>query len=84
MTELSQQDGFVFYQRPNDDEILFLSGNWVKIDLHSKPTLNGFIISNADKSVSYYLEGKAEFISSTFKLNSESSSAEHQELAKKT
>ena len=84
MTELSQQDGFVFYQRPNDDEILFLSGTWVKIDLNSKPTLNGFIISNADKSASFYLEGKAKFILSAYKLNIENSSPKQQELAKKT
>jgi len=84
MTELSQQDGFVFYQRPNDDAILFLSGTWVKIDLNSKPTLNGFIISNADKSASFYLEGKAKFTLSAFKLSLESNSPKRQELDTKT
>ena len=84
MTELSQQDGFVFYQRPNDDEILFISGTWVKIDLNSKPALDGFIISNADKSASFYLEGKAKIILSGYKLTLNSSSLKHQELDKKT
>ena len=84
MNELSQEDGFIFYQRPNDDKILFLSGTWLKIDLTSKPTLNGFIISNADKSASFYLEGKATFIYSAFKLSIESNSPKQQELAKKT
>ncbi len=45
MTELSQQDGFVFYQRPNHDEIYFISGTWVKIDLNSKPTGGGINFS---------------------------------------
>ena len=84
MTELSQQDGFVFYQRPNHDEIYFISGTWVKIDLNSKPTLNGFIISNADKSVSFHLEGKAKIILSEYKLSLESNSLQGQELDKKT
>ena len=83
MTELSQQDGFVFYQKPNDNEIHFISGTWVKIDLNSNPTLNGFIISNADKSASFYLEGKAEFILSAYKFSLESSSPKRQELDKK-
>jgi len=84
MTELSQQDGFVFYQRPNDHEILFISGTWVKIDLNSKPTLDGFIVSNADKSASFYLEGKAKILLSEYKLSLDSSSLKRQELDKKT
>ena len=84
MTELSQQDGFVFYQKPNADEILLISGTWVKIDLKSKPTLNGFIISNADKSASFYLEGKAKIISSAYKLSLDISSLKLQELDEKS
>ena len=84
MLQLTQQDGFVFYQRPNDDEILFISGTWVEINLNSKPTLDGFIISNADKSASFYLEGKAKIILSEYKLTLNSSSLKREELDKKS
>jgi len=82
MTELSELDSFVFYQTPNSDEIFLLSGPWTKIDMNVNQPLNGFIISNSDKSAIYFLEGKGEVISIPYKVNLNTKSPSNNNLKK--
>ena len=64
MLELTQQDGFVFYQKPNSDIIYFLSGKWEKFDLSTNSNIEGFIASSANKSITYFLKGEPRIITS--------------------
>ena len=80
MIVLSQQDGFVFYQTPGSKEILFLSGSWKKIDLQTNQIFKGFIISNSDKTATYFLEGKGKVISSNYKFQSNNTSPHNKTL----
>lgn len=71
MLELTQQDGFVFYQKPNSDIIYFLSGKWEKFDVSTKSNVEGFIVSSANKSITYFLKGEPRIITTdcNIKLN---------------
>jgi len=83
MIDLSPQDGFVFYQHPTSDEIYFLSGTWKKIVLNKQTNLIGFIISNADKSTVYFLEGSSTAISSHYRIKTTTNAPQNQELNQK-
>jgi isochorismate synthase len=83
MLELTQEDGFVFYQKPHSNVIYFLSGKWEKFDLKMNPKAEGFIISNANKSTTYFLKGEAVIISSDCNIDLNYNAKPIDELKKK-
>lgn len=83
MTSLSNQQGFVFYQLPESNEVFFIQGKWKKINIHQSSEIEGFIVSNSDKSATCLLEETPTLVSNSFQFEFKADTPETLEVSKK-